>query len=58
MKKIEVKDYYAIKRGKARSSLLTKEQRAEVARKASQARWENYLKENEEDKKYRKKITK
>lgn len=57
MKKIEVKDYYAIKRGKARLTSLTKEQRSEVARKASQARWENYLKENEEDKKYRKKIT-
>lgn len=55
--KIEVKDYYAIKRGKTRSSLLTKEQRVEIARKASQARWENYLKENEEDKKIRKKNT-
>lgn len=56
--KIKVKDYYAIKRGKARLTTLTKEQRAEIAHKAVKARWENYLEENEEDKKYLKKITK
>lgn len=48
--KIKVKDYYAIKRGKARSSLLTKEERAEIAHKAVKARWENYLKKTKKTK--------
>lgn len=56
--KIEVKDYYAIKRGNARSNKLSKEERIEIAKKAINARWENYRKELEEDKKYLKKVVK
>lgn len=56
--KIEVKDYYAIKRGKARKQKLSQEIRVAIAKKAINARWENYRKELEEDKKYLKKITK
>lgn len=56
--KITVKDYYAIKRGNARSAKLNKEERIKIATKAVKARWERYKKEDEEDKKYRRTIVK
>lgn len=56
--KIEVKDYYAIKRGNARTQKLSKEERVKIATNAVKARWERYRKEDEEDKPYRKKIVK
>lgn len=56
--KIEVKDYYGIKRGKARSDKLSKEERKRIAQNAVNARWERYRQENEEDKPFRKKIVK
>lgn len=37
--KIEVKDYYAIKRADARATKLTSEKRKEIARRAAQKRW-------------------
>lgn len=58
MKKIEVKDYYAIKRGNARNNKLSREERIKIAKKAINARWENYRKELEEDKKYLRKVIK
>lgn len=58
MTKIEVKDYYAIKRGNARNTKLSKAERVKIAKKAINTRWENYRKELEEDKKYLKRITK
>lgn len=42
MKKIKVKDYYAIKRANARAKKLSEERRKEIARKAIEARWNNY----------------
>lgn len=42
MKKIKVKDYYAIKRANARTKKLSEERRKEIARKAIEARWNNY----------------
>lgn len=42
MKKIKVKDYYAIKRANARAKKLSKERRKEIARKAIEARWNSY----------------
>ena len=61
--KIEVKDYYAIKRGKARLDKLSKEERVKIAKKAIQARWskahmERIKQEDIEDNKWRKSITK
>lgn len=61
--KIEVKDYYAIKRGKARLDKLGKEERVKIAKKAIQARWdkarlERIRQEDIEDNKWRKNITK
>lgn len=58
MKKIEVKDYYAIKRGHERSKKLSIYERRKIAQVAAQKRWEIYRQENEEDAKFRKKITK
>ena len=40
--KIIVKDYYAIKRAKARASKLSVKRRKEIARKAVMKRWNNY----------------
>lgn len=37
--KIEVKDYYAIKRGNARSQKLSGDERKEIAKRAAQKRW-------------------
>lgn len=37
--KIEVKDYYAIKRGNARSQKLSGIERKEIAKRAAQKRW-------------------
>lgn len=42
MKKIKVKDYYAIKRANARAKKLSEERRKEIARKAIEVRWNNY----------------
>lgn len=61
--KIEVKDYYAIKRGTARLDKLSKQERIEIAKKAVQARWnkarlERIKQEDIEDNKWRKSITK
>ena len=42
MKKIKVKDYYAIKRANARAKKLSEERRKEIAKKAIEARWNNY----------------
>ena len=42
MKKIKVKDYYAIKRANARAKKLSEERRKEIARKAIEARWNSY----------------
>ena len=61
--KIEVKDYYAIKRGEARNIKLSKEERVKIAKKAIQARWdkarlERIRQEDIEDNKWRKSITK
>ena len=61
--KIEVKDYYAIKRGEARTNKLSKEERVKIARKAVQTRWnkarmERIKQEDIEDNKWRKSITK
>lgn len=61
--KIEVKDYYAIKRGEARSNKLSKEERIKIAKKAIQARWDKarqdrIRQEDIEDNKWRKSITK
>ena len=57
--KIKVKDYYAIKRGKARSEALDKEERIKIATEAIKARWERYKEEDKEDAKYkRRKIVK
>lgn len=61
--KIEVKDYYAIKRGEARNNKLSKEERVKIARKAVQTRWnkarlERIKQEDIEDNKWRKSITK
>lgn len=42
MKKIKVKDYYAIKRANARKASLSKERRKEIARNAIRARWNKY----------------
>ena len=44
MKKIVVKDYYAIQRGKARAIKLSKSRRKEIARKAVIKRWNEYEK--------------
>lgn len=60
--KIEVKDYYAIKRGEARSNKLSKEERIKIAKKAIQARWnkarqDRIRQEDIEDNKWRKSIT-
>lgn len=41
MKKIVVKDYYAIKRAKKRAKILSKEKRIEIARKGAITRWQN-----------------
>lgn len=45
--KIEVKDYYAIKRANARASKLTSEERKEIAKRAAEKRWSkvNYFKQ-------------
>ena len=40
MKKIKVKDYYAIKRANKRAKILTKEKRSEIARKGANIRWQ------------------
>ena len=37
--KIEVKDYYAIKRGNARSQKPSGDERKEIAKRAAQKRW-------------------
>lgn len=58
MKKIVVKDYYAIKRGNARSEKLSKEERSKIAVNAINARWKRYKQENDEDNKFRRKIVK
>ena len=42
MKKIKVKDYYAIQRAKARKAKLSEERRKEIARNAILARWNAY----------------
>lgn len=42
MRKIKVKDYYAIKRGKRRSKALSPDRRKEIARNAINARWNKY----------------
>lgn len=42
MKKIKVKDYYAIQRAKARAKKLTEEKRKEIARNAIMVRWNQY----------------
>lgn len=42
--KIIVKDYYAIKRAKARASKLSKSRRKEIARQAVMKRWNEYEK--------------
>jgi len=42
--KIKVKDYYAIKRGKARGEKLPKSRRKEIARQAVLKRWNEYEK--------------
>lgn len=61
--KIEVKDYYAIKRGEARNNKLSKEERVAIARKAVQTRWnmarlKRIKQEDNEDNKWRKSICK
>lgn len=61
--KIEVKDYYAIKRGEARMEKLSKEKRVAIAKKAINTRWskarmERIRQEDIEDNKWRKSITK
>lgn len=42
MRKIKVKDYYAMKRGKRRKETLSEERRKEIARNAIRARWNKY----------------
>lgn len=42
MKKIKVKDYYAIKRAKARTESLSAKRRKEIAKNAINARWNKY----------------
>ena len=42
MKKIKVKDYYAIKRAEARAKNLSKERRKEIAKIAIETRWNKY----------------
>lgn len=44
MKKIKVKDYYAIKRAEARAKNLSKERRKEIAKIAIETRWNKYEK--------------
>lgn len=39
-KKIKVKDYYAVKRGKIRREKLSKEKRKEISQKAVSKRWQ------------------
>lgn len=39
MKKIIVKDYYAIKRAKKRAKILSKEKRVAIAKSAANKRW-------------------
>ncbi len=39
VKKIKVKDYYSILRGKSRIKKIPPEKRKEVAKKAAKARW-------------------
>jgi len=40
MKKIKVKDYYAVKRAKARAKKLSRTKRKEISRKAVKKRWQ------------------
>lgn len=40
MKKIIVKDYYALKRAKARNDKLTKDKKKEIALNAVMVRWQ------------------
>lgn len=42
MKKIKVKDYYAIKRAKARSESLSAQRRKEISQNAINTRWNKY----------------
>lgn len=56
--KITVKDYYAIKRGNARTEKLSKEERNKIAVNAVNARWKRYKQENDEDNKFRRRIVK
>ena len=42
MKKIIVKDYYALKRAKARNEKLSKERKKEIAKQAVTIRWNKY----------------
>ena len=40
MRKIKVKDYYAVIRANKRAKILTKEKRSEIARKGATKRWQ------------------
>lgn len=42
MKKIKVKDYYAIKRAKARCESLSAQRRKEISQNAINTRWNKY----------------
>lgn len=44
MKKIKVKDYYAVIRGRKRAEILPEEKRLQIAKNANKKRWKTIKK--------------